>query len=57
MGNLDGLADARLCELLKIEKLKTSFYPLQADGLGEHFNKTLKEMLRKFVTTDPKHWD
>lgn len=41
----------RLCTLLGIKKLQTSVYLPQTDGLVEHFNRTLKEMLKMFSPT------
>ncbi|XP_075771602.1 uncharacterized protein LOC142823854 [Pelodiscus sinensis] len=46
-----------LCKMLKIHRLRTSVYHPQTDGLVERFNKTLKEMLRRFVLEDPRGWD
>ncbi|XP_075779924.1 uncharacterized protein LOC142827821 [Pelodiscus sinensis] len=46
-----------LCKLLRIERLKTAIYHPQTDGLVERFNRTLKEMLRKFVGQEPRDWD
>lgn len=37
--------------------MKTSPYHPQTDGLVERFNKTLKSMLRKFVTDTGSDWD
>lgn len=46
-----------LCKLLRIEVLKTSVYHPQINGLVEQFHGILKAMLRKFIDTDPHHWD
>ncbi|KAI5094884.1 hypothetical protein C0J45_14959, partial [Silurus meridionalis] len=42
---------------LGITAIKTSPYHLQTDGLVEHFNKTLKSMLQKFVSETGRDWD
>lgn len=43
--------------LLGIQGVKTSPYHPQTDGLVERFNKTLKSMLRKFVSETGSDWD
>ena len=44
----------QVCNLLRINKLRTTPYHPQANGLCERFSGTLKGMLRKFV---PEIWD
>ncbi len=46
-----------LYELLGIKSIRTSVYHPQTDGLDERFNRTLKNMVRKFVKEDAKNWD
>ncbi|XP_051529229.1 uncharacterized protein LOC127426442 [Myxocyprinus asiaticus] len=46
-----------LYELLNIKLIRTSVYHPQTDGLVERFNKTLKNMIRKFVHDDSRNWD
>ena len=48
---------AQLYEPLGINKIKTSIYHLQANGLVERFNGTLKAMLKKFVGEHVQTWD
>ncbi len=43
-----------LYELLGIKSIRTSVYHPQTDGLVERFNRTLKNMVRKFVKKTPK---
>ena len=38
-----------VCRLLDIEKLNTTTYHPECDGMVERFNRTLKYMLRKRV--------
>ena len=38
-----------ICKLLGVEKLNTTAYHPQTDGLVEHFNCTLTDMLAKKV--------
>ena len=43
--------------LLHIHPIRTSPYHPQTGGLVEHFNQTLKSMLRKTAQTEGKDWD
>ena len=45
-----------LYQLLNIQAVHTSPYHAQCDGLLEHFNQTLKMMLRKVVMKEVKIW-
>ena len=47
----------QLCKLLSIEKIKTSPYHPQANGLVENFNGTLKKMLKCYAQEEPNDWD
>ena len=47
----------KLYELLGVHSIRTSVYHPQTDGLVERFNKTLKNMVRKFVHEDSRNWD
>lgn len=44
-------------QLLGIKGIKTTPYHPQTDGLVERFNQTLKNMLRKFVSSSGSDWD
>lgn len=46
-----------ICSLLGIEKLNTTAYHPQCNGLTERFNRTLKTMLRKQAATYGLQWD
>ncbi len=46
-----------LCDLLKINKIATSAYHPQTDGLVERFNQTLINMLSKFTNEKQDDWD
>ena len=46
-----------VCSLLGIEKLNTTAYHPQCNGLTERFNRTLKIMLRKQAATHGLQWD
>ena len=45
------------CKLLKVQKLQTSSYHPQANGVCERMHKLLIYMLSHFVRTDAKNWD
>ncbi len=44
-------------QLLGIKRARTTPYHPQTDGLVERFNKTLKSMLKRFVSETGKDWD
>jgi len=44
-------------QLLGVKGIKTTPYHPQTDGLVERFNQTLKNMLRKFVSSTGSDWD
>ena len=43
--------------LMNIQRIRTTPYHPQTDGLVERFNGTLKAMLKKFVSRNQKDWD
>uniref|UniRef100_A0A671V8A1 Integrase catalytic domain-containing protein n=1 Tax=Sparus aurata TaxID=8175 RepID=A0A671V8A1_SPAAU len=45
-----------LYELLGVCSIRTSVYHPQTDGLVERFNKTLKNMIHKFMHKDSRNW-
>lgn len=46
-----------VCKLLNISPLQKIPYQLGTDGLMEYFNQTPKQMVRKFVISEPKYWN
>lgn len=46
-----------LCDLLGIDKTRTTPYHPQSDGQVERFNRTLIAMLASYVSTNQKDWD
>ena len=46
-----------VCKLLGIDKLNTTSYHPQCDGMVERFNRTLKTMLRKRAAQFGNQWD
>ena len=48
---------SEVCALLGIHRLNTTAYHPQCDGLVEHYNRTLKAMLRKQAARFGPQWD
>ena len=46
-----------ICRFLDIEKLNTTSYHPECDGMVQRFNRTLKSMLRKRAAQFNKQWD
>ena len=46
-----------ICRLVNNEKVFTTSYHPQTDGLVERLNGTLLHSLSKYVSSDEKHWD
>ena len=46
-----------LCQVLEIDKIRTTLFHPQFDGLVERFNRTLENMLSKFVSETERDWD
>ena len=46
-----------LCQLLDVDKTRTTALHPQSDGMVERFNKTLEDMISKYIITDQRHWD
>jgi len=46
-----------VCTMLGIQKLNTTAYHPQCNGLVERYNRTLKAMLRKHVARFGNQWD
>ena len=47
----------KICQLLQIEKSRTTPYHPQSDGLIERFNRTLLQMLSSCVDKHPFEWE
>ena len=47
----------QMCLLFDIDKTKSTAYHPQSNGLVERFNRTLLNMLTKFVSSDQRDWD
>ena len=46
-----------MCEILEIDKTRTSIWRPQSDGMVERFNHTLQTMLKQVVDEDQEYWD
>lgn len=55
--NFDGIVFKEMCRLLDIDKLHTTSYHPQANGLIERFHRTLNSMLGKVVSLRQHDWD
>lgn len=55
--NFDSRLLQSICKLLDIEKTLTSAYRPQSDGLVERMNRTLEDIVSKYVQYDQKDWD
>ena len=55
--NFESALFRELCNVLGIEKTRTTAYRPQSDGLVERFNRTLEQMLSVYVHENQKDWD
>ena len=46
-----------LCKKFSIDKTRTTAFRPQSDGLVERFNRTLEDILSKYVSQNQKDWD
>ena len=46
-----------LCDLLGIDKTRTTAYHPQSNGFIERYNRTLQSMLSKLIEGDQRNWD
>ena len=46
-----------VCKMLGIQKVRTSSYHPEADGLVERMNRTILQMLSKYAAEQPTEWD
>ena len=46
----------QLCTYLGITKSKTTAYRPQSDGMRERINRTIEEMLSKYVAENQRDW-
>ncbi|MES9882407.1 MAG: transposase family protein, partial [Sedimenticola sp.] len=47
----------QLCSLLQCQKTRTTPFHPQSDGLVERFNRTLEDMLSKYISPNQRDWD
>lgn len=55
--NFDSRLLQAICQLMEISKTLTSSYRPQSDGLVERLNRTLEDMVSKYVQYDQRDWD
>ena len=48
---------SEMCQLLEIDKTRTTPYHPKSDGMVERFNKTLCSMLRAYIDDNHSNWD
>ncbi|KAL5004187.1 hypothetical protein ScPMuIL_017643, partial [Solemya velum] len=56
-GNFESKLFKELCSLLGINKTRTTAYRPESDGMIERFNRTMKNILSKYVQADQSDWD
>ena len=55
--NFESAVFAEMCDLLGIDKTRTTPLHPQSDGMVERFNRTIEAQLSKFVDYHQKDWD
>ena len=55
--NFESHLFAQMCEILGIEKTRTTPYRPQSDGQVERYNRTLQQMLKAYVNDNRDDWD
>ena len=55
--NFESELFAEMCQLLGINKTRTTPYHPQSDGMVERFNRTLAMQLSKFADYNQRDWD
>ena len=55
--NFESAVISEVCKLLGVVKTRTTPYHLQSDGLVEHFNRTILDMLATAANKYPFNWE
>ncbi|GFX63746.1 hypothetical protein TNCV_215461 [Trichonephila clavipes] len=55
--NFDSAVCKRLCEILAIDKIRTTALHPQSDGMVERFNRTILNSLSLLVSSNQQDWD
>ena len=55
--NFKSAVFTEVCELLGMQKTRTTAYHPQSDGIVERFNRTLENQLSRFVSDHQRDWD
>jgi len=56
-GELDGRLMQEVCQLLGIDKQRTSFYRPETNSIAERFHATLNSMMGRMISDNQKEWD
>ena len=56
-GELDGRLMQEICQLLDIDKQRTSFYRPETNSVAERFHATLNSMMGRMISDHQKEWD
>ena len=56
-GELGGHMMQEICQLLDIDKQRTSFYRPETNSVAERFHATLNSMMGRMVSEHQKEWD
>lgn len=46
-----------MCKVLQINKTRTTSYHPQSDGMIERLNRTIKDILSKYISVNQTDWD
>jgi transposase InsO family protein len=55
--NFEGHVFQEMCRLLEVDKVRTSSYRPQSNGMIERYHRTLNSMLGKVVSENQRDWD
>ena len=55
--NFEAQLFKEMCNLFSIEKTRTTPYHPQSDGMVERMNRTIQDMLAKYVAEHQRDWD
>ena len=55
--NFEAQLFKEMCNLFSIEKTRTTPYHPQSDGMVERMNRTIQDMLAKYVAKRQRDWD
>jgi len=56
-GELDGHLMQEICQLLEVDKQRTSFYRPETNSVAERFHATLNSMMGRMISDHQREWD